>query len=63
MTWISIELQPMPLEKYIIVKHAAGVEAICYFGGWKYWYAGNRVKKELLNNITHWCEPSYKPTL
>jgi hypothetical protein len=48
----------MPLEKFIIVSHKFGIEAISFStAAWRYWYTGEPVKKEVLDTITHWWEP------
>jgi hypothetical protein len=56
--WISVNTQKMPLEKFIIVSHKFGIEAISFStAAWRYWYTGEPVKKEVLDTITHWWEP------
>jgi hypothetical protein len=57
--WIKIEDERMPLETPILVKHNCGIHAIHFWKAkWKFWYSGKPVVKEVIENITHWCDPN-----
>ena len=61
MEWVSIDNQPMPLEKDILVSHKYGIEAIHFFNGrWTYWYTQKLVDQKVLDTITHWMIPTPK---
>jgi len=54
----------LPIEKYIIVRHPHGVEAVIFIRHrWRYWYSGAEVSLETMKSITEWSDPLEEITL